>query len=209
MVSISCTPDHTTKAPSGSQQTNCRHTTQYDLPQTQLSDLLRPANLQTPLNLPDIKGLTLHPLQMTDLPQLLYLEKKIFPSPWTQQQFTLGLQKTLFTVFGLKNASQLVAYAALYCAADEAEILKFAVSPTHRRQKTGTHLLLFLLALCCAHDIKRVHLEVRHSNTAAQQLYTRCGFQPAGTRKKYYCDTGEDALCMTADLTTAPPVQPE
>jgi ribosomal-protein-alanine N-acetyltransferase len=39
-------------------------------------------------------------------------------------------------------------------------------------------------------------LEVRPSNPAAIALYERFGFVSAGTRPRYYADTGEDALIM-------------
>jgi ribosomal-protein-alanine N-acetyltransferase len=39
-------------------------------------------------------------------------------------------------------------------------------------------------------------LEVRTSNAAAIALYERFGFKPAGTRRRYYQDTGEDAMIM-------------
>jgi ribosomal-protein-alanine N-acetyltransferase len=38
-------------------------------------------------------------------------------------------------------------------------------------------------------------LEVRHTNAAAQELYRRFGFVPAGVRKKYYENT-DDAIVM-------------
>ena len=42
---------------------------------------------------------------------------------------------------------------------------------------------------------------------AAIALYDRFGFRPAGTRRRYYADTGEDALIMwrTADAEAAAP----
>ena len=39
-------------------------------------------------------------------------------------------------------------------------------------------------------------LEVRPSNAPAIALYERFGFRSAGTRRRYYHDTGEDALIM-------------
>jgi ribosomal-protein-alanine N-acetyltransferase len=42
------------------------------------------------------------------------------------------------------------------------------------------------------------------SNSGAQVLYQRFGFVPAGVRKGYYPETGEDALVMWAnDIDTA------
>ncbi|MGB3613709.1 MAG: hypothetical protein WBA10_07945, partial [Elainellaceae cyanobacterium] len=39
-------------------------------------------------------------------------------------------------------------------------------------------------------------LEVRVSNTAALRVYDVFGFQPVGQRRRYYADTGEDALIL-------------
>jgi ribosomal-protein-alanine N-acetyltransferase len=40
-------------------------------------------------------------------------------------------------------------------------------------------------------------LEVRHTNTTAQELYRRFGFVPAGMRKRYY-ENKDDAIIMWA-----------
>jgi ribosomal-protein-alanine N-acetyltransferase len=47
-------------------------------------------------------------------------------------------------------------------------------------------------------------LEVRTSNTAAQKLYQGFGFAPAGVRRRYYSDNGEDALIMWAHDVNTP-----
>ena len=39
-------------------------------------------------------------------------------------------------------------------------------------------------------------LEVRVSNLAAQRLYEKYGFRPAGIRRRYYSDNNEDAIIM-------------
>ena len=47
-------------------------------------------------------------------------------------------------------------------------------------------------------------LEVRVSNQAAQEMYRRFGYAPAGVRKNYYSETNEDALVMWADDIDTP-----
>ena len=49
-------------------------------------------------------------------------------------------------------------------------------------------------------------LEVRPSNATAIALYERFGFRSAGTRRRYYHDTGEDAVIMwrTAETASTP-----
>ncbi|MCK7481613.1 MAG: hypothetical protein M0C28_33885 [Candidatus Moduliflexus flocculans] len=40
-------------------------------------------------------------------------------------------------------------------------------------------------------------MEVRESNTAAQEMYRQFGYEAVGRRKRYYKDTDEDAILMT------------
>ncbi len=42
-------------------------------------------------------------------------------------------------------------------------------------------------------------LEVRASNTVAQNLYHKYTFKEMGVRRRYYSDNGEDALVMWTD----------
>jgi ribosomal-protein-alanine N-acetyltransferase len=44
-----------------------------------------------------------------------------------------------------------------------------------------------------------VTLEVRVSNTIAQNLYRKYGFTEVGLRHRYYHDNGEDALLMSTE----------
>ena len=50
---------------------------------------------------------------------------------------------------------------------------------------------------------KRACLEVRPSNRSARKMYENLGFRETDMRRGYYSDTGEDALVLTADLSTA------
>jgi [ribosomal protein S18]-alanine N-acetyltransferase len=44
-----------------------------------------------------------------------------------------------------------------------------------------------------------VTLEVRVSNTVAQNLYTKYGFTQVGLRRAYYTDNKEDAYIMSTE----------
>ena len=43
------------------------------------------------------------------------------------------------------------------------------------------------------------------TNAAAQAMYRRFGFAPAGVRKNYYTETNEDAIVMWAHDIDLPP----
>jgi ribosomal-protein-alanine N-acetyltransferase len=73
----------------------------------------------------------------------------------------------------------------------EREVLNIAVDPAYRRLGIGRQLL--------AAELQRggIHfLEVRESNTPAQELYRVLGFEVVGRRKEYYDHPKEAAILM-------------
>jgi ribosomal-protein-alanine N-acetyltransferase len=50
-------------------------------------------------------------------------------------------------------------------------------------------------------------LEVRASNTVAQNLYRKYTFKEMGVRRRYYSDNGEDAHIMTTEDIDTPHFQ--
>ncbi len=78
----------------------------------------------------------------------------------------------------------------------EAEVLNIAVDPRSRGQGIATALLETL-------EEEDVFLEVRESNTRAQSVYRKLGFEVVGHRPGYYDDPVETALVMRR--TSNPP----
>lgn len=64
-------------------------------------------------------------------------------------------------------------------------------------------MLLNILVTACDLAAEMVTLEVRRGNDAAQALYQKYGFDVVGERRRYYRDTGEDALLMTVSTLDA------
>jgi ribosomal-protein-alanine N-acetyltransferase len=73
-------------------------------------------------------------------------------------------------------------------------LMNVAVDPDHRRRGIASALLAEMIAR--TGEDAPLTLEVRTSNAGAIALYERFGFRSAGTRRRYYADTGEDALIM-------------
>jgi ribosomal-protein-alanine N-acetyltransferase len=80
--------------------------------------------------------------------------------------------------------------------AEEAEILNLAVLGTRRRRGTGSRLMEDVIAACKAAGVRKIFLEVRESNEAARNFYSRMGFTEAGRRRQYYRQPAEDALVL-------------
>lgn len=147
-----------------------------------------------------MNALTFAWLDKDDLADLAAMEKECFSSPWTEEQFLLGLEQGVFKVFGMKDGGRLVAYCSFYHVADTMEILNIAVRPELRRTGIGRRLLGLVLDICVKMGVVEGHLEVREGNMAARRLYESFGFEVCGTRKGYYPDNGEDAVLMCLDL---------
>lgn len=98
----------------------------------------------------------------------------------------------------------LVGYGGLWLTVDDAHITTIAVDPAQRGRGVGELLLNALVDHAYELGARQITLEVRVSNTSAQRLYLKYGFQPAGTRTRYYTDNGEDALIMWTDPIDAP-----
>ena len=122
------------------------------------------------------------------------LEKSCFSLPWNERQCCAALAQTSFTAFGLFFGIKLFAYISFYHIEDEMEIVNLAVTDRMRRLGHGKFLLNTALHAGQKMGMHKVSLEVRRLNTIAIRLYEGCGFTLEGVRKRYYRDTGEDAL---------------
>ncbi len=71
-------------------------------------------------------------------------------------------------------------------AGDEAEILTLGVLPRHRRAGHGRALVESAARHVAGQGAETLHLEVAADNTAASELYARCGFRVVGCRPDYY-----------------------
>lgn len=136
-----------------------------------------------------------------DLDAVLRIEREVHAHPWTLGNFNDALRsKYVCKVFEIKQ--QMVGYAVLMLAVDEAELLDIAIDLQHQRQGWGRKLLEEMIALARRHDMHRMVLEVRTSNVSAISLYRKSGFANIGLRRDYYqAQNGrEDAILMGREL---------
>jgi len=133
-------------------------------------------------------------LGVTDIGDVMELERLCFRTRWTREQFLLGLERKAFRILGVRERGVLIAYCAFSVIAGEMEIMNIAAHPFHRRKGLGARLMHEVLRLCRAEGVAEGFLEVRSSNAGAIDLYKKFGFMQIGTRKNYYPDNKEDAL---------------
>ncbi len=129
------------------------------------------------------------------------LERECFPSPWSAAQIRKGLEQGSIKIAGMTESGMLLGYLSYFSVGDEAEVINFAVAPGRRRQGIGRAILRHVLQNWREEGIANGFLEVRASNETAIGLYSAFGFLKAGVRKRYYPETGEDALLLKLTLT--------
>lgn len=114
---------------------------------------------------------------------------------WSAGDYRLALQRNL-SMRVAEEEGIVCGLVAFRTMADEAEILNLAVDSTRRRRGIGSRLMKDALAACKAAGVKKIFLEVRDSNQAAQNFYLRMGFTEVGRRREYYSRPLEDALVL-------------
>ena len=149
--------------------------------------LPRPSDAPPPIQI--------RPLAYPDLPGVIAVERRVFPTPWSLAMFVLELSKQSGVCLAAFSDERLVAY--LICSRYDTvwHIMNIAVDFDFQRRGLATALLAELYERVGDPEA-RFTLEVRRSNAVAIRLYEREGFRAAGMRRRYYQDNGEDALVM-------------
>ena len=139
--------------------------------------------------------LEIRQLAYADLPQVIAIERRAFPTPWSLAMFVLELSKPSGICLAALEDGEIVGY--LVCSRYDTvwHLMNVAVDPVRQRHGIASALLERLFEEADKPS-EQYTLEVRTSNEGAIQLYERFGFRAAGRRRAYYHDNREDALIM-------------
>jgi [ribosomal protein S18]-alanine N-acetyltransferase len=142
-----------------------------------------------------IDDLDIRRLTYADLPQVIAIERRGFPTPWSLAMFVLELSKPSGICLAGLIDGRVVGY--LVCSRYDTvwHLMNVAVDDRLRRRGIATTLIERLFELADGPG-EQYTLEVRTSNGDAIRLYERFGFRAAGRRRAYYHDNREDALIM-------------
>ncbi|HEX6291409.1 MAG TPA: ribosomal protein S18-alanine N-acetyltransferase [Herpetosiphonaceae bacterium] len=129
------------------------------------------------------------------------------PPPEPRRSWLANLLPARFSTPATPSPYPVVGYGGIWLTVDEAHITTIASAPEVRGQGVGELVLNGLIDLGIELGANFMTLEVRVSNTVAQNLYLKYGFEARGTRRRYYTDNNEDALVMWTNEITTPEYQ--
>jgi [ribosomal protein S18]-alanine N-acetyltransferase len=136
-------------------------------------------------------------LAYSDLPSVVSIERRSFPTPWSLAMFVLELSKPSGICLAASEGDRLLGYVICSRYDRVWHLMNVAVSPDRRREGIARRLITRLLEETGGK--LPITLEVRVSNRQAIAMYETLGFRSAGVRPRYYQDNGEDALIMWLD----------
>jgi ribosomal-protein-alanine N-acetyltransferase len=140
-------------------------------------------------------------MRPTDLAAVADLERSLYDFPWSFGNFRDSLNAG-YDCWVACDRDQVIGYAILMVALDEAHLLNIAVASGWQRRGIGRAFLDFMLGVARDLECQIVYLEVRPSNVAARHLYREAGFQQIAIRPSYYPSHAgrEDALFLGITL---------
>nr|WP_082122698.1 ribosomal protein S18-alanine N-acetyltransferase [Methanoculleus sediminis] len=143
--------------------------------------------------------LTIHRAQPADIPQIVAVERVAFADPWDEKTLQESLAYYPETFFVARNNGDVAGFVAggIEDTGEEVygHIMNLAVAPGCRRRGIGRHLIRRLEQEYTVLGASAVQLEVRVSNTGAQEFYRRLGYREVFQVAAYYANE-EDALVM-------------
>ncbi len=143
----------------------------------------------------------LRPMVEADLGEVLEVERRAYPYPWSPGIFADSL-RVGYRCWLAEGARTTLGYGIMSVAAGEAQILNLCVDPPWQGRGLGRRLLERLLEDARRLQADTAFLEVRASNRAAKALYLSAGFNEIGIRRGYYpaAEGREDAVMLALSL---------
>jgi [ribosomal protein S18]-alanine N-acetyltransferase len=138
----------------------------------------------------------LEPLSADRLDEVVELDRRSLGGMWTRNGYQRELDSPNSDLLILSTPNAVLGCGCLWAILEEGHITTLAIDPSVQNQGLGQALLQALLASARQRGLEWATLEVRVTNQRAIALYEKFGFAAVGERKKYYQDTGENALIL-------------
>ncbi len=141
------------------------------------------------------------PMNLHDIDEVLRIEYGAYAFPWSRGNFIDSISAG-YSSWVCRVGGELVGYAIVMLAVDDAHLLNLGVAVKRRGLGYGARLLRQAMQVARQGGASTLLLEVRPSNEKALILYRHFGFQQIAVRRAYYpAEHGrEDALVLTHSL---------
>jgi ribosomal-protein-alanine N-acetyltransferase len=139
------------------------------------------------------------PMEREHLREVHRVDTLVYPKPWSLSLFRqeLAMRDSRVYLVAFVGEDQ-AGHAGMMLVAGEGHVTTVAVDPRWQGRGVASRLLLALHRAAVRRGVDAMTLEVRVGNTRAIDLYRRFGYAPAGIRRNYYSEEGEDGLVMWA-----------
>jgi ribosomal-protein-alanine N-acetyltransferase len=170
-------------------------------------------------------NLTLRYMRLPDIPAVVAIDRVSFDPAWSARSYAYEVGESTYSHMlvleqsedekpkpgwrrlvqnlsgnGREPESQIVGYGGLWYIMDESHISTIATHPDYRGRGWGEVLLAGMIRRSISLKASYIVLEVRVSNTVAQNLYRKYAFDTIAVKPKYYHNNGEDAYDMRLKL---------
>ncbi|MBM7667217.1 ribosomal-protein-alanine N-acetyltransferase [Solibacillus kalamii] len=141
-------------------------------------------------------------MTIDDVQAVHKIELASFPTPWTLDSFYYEMTENQYAHYLVAEdeTGEIIGFCGVWLVIDAAQITNVAVVKSVRGQGIGETLMREAMRVAKEANMDVMSLEVRVTNTVAQNLYRKLGFLDGGLRKGYYTDNQEDALVMWVNL---------
>lgn len=146
-------------------------------------------------------ALRVRPMRSEDVAPVVAIELASFTTPWSASTFQALVDRADALLRVVEDAdASIVAYAVLWCVADQGELANIAVRDAARGRGVGAFLLDAMIDEARRRGVVSLYLEVRTSNLRARSMYASRGFEEIGRRRDYYEKPREDARVLVKRL---------
>jgi [ribosomal protein S18]-alanine N-acetyltransferase len=173
-----------------------------------------------------VTNLSLRYMTLDDIPQVVEIDRLSFDTPWSARSYAYEIEESHYshmlvmeadvvraasgwkkllrsfsgTINNLAVEKTIVGYGGLWNIMDEAHVSTIATHPYWRGRGWGEILLAAMIRRSLTLEAGYIVLEVRVSNTVAQNLYRKYEFETVDLRPSYYRNNNEDAYDMRLHL---------
>lgn len=138
-------------------------------------------------------------MKKDDVPYSIDLERTHNIHILSENILEEDLNKDNYIYLVAKINDDIVGYIGISHILEIADIISIVVSKNYTNLGIASLMLNEIFKICNEKNIKKILLEVRKSNIAAQSLYEKHDFKKISVRKKYY-DNIEDAYIYEKEL---------